>query len=780
MPNNKYLRLKIDNEELDIDVNADFPITFDYQLEDTQDFQKKKSSVSLGLRLPATLQNQKILNTFHNTSVEDNTPGKIFKSPRKIVAEANGSEIFIGKALPKKAIKRGGVPTYYELNCFGNNADWLLDLKEVSLYDLTKHIKFIYDENTIVNSWNFDGRDENMPYVFAPVKYGGWMDPDASNDNNYSIKSMKPSLSVYWILFWGFQSVGYRIESEFFDTPYFRKLVMPWSYGAFLSSEGTKYEIHKFLAKSDDEYWFGNMEDDYVDLNVQDSPAPCFDNNNTTGGDYEYVTREKAMRWTYNRPHYGDLNVTFSLALHYDYKIDFASFVALRVDWFKGDNHIHSDQIFEHTAPTVGSTDGIDLKRLFWTTRVSNGDVISCKVSLRVKRSKLRSVARCNLRVDEFKIEHFEIPVGGEILFDSYLTFQKNNFLDFLRGVLDLFNLSLQTDPVNKTVLIEPTHEYSLSNDLSEIKGGYFTKNNLDWTEKEDLSQDSSVEIYDDNSREFVFRFKDDSNDGALKIVQDRYKITLASGKYVFDDRFKLDKKEFENRYFSPTMHYLVDSFAGITGQPPQMVCLVPENISNTSSPEAQNIFSPKICFYKGLVTGVGGWLFEGKQKTDYPFMFSVNYKTGGENDPILSYTDEKIGDQGYYRIGNGLLKRFFWQRLAIMNNGQWLHTQFRLTNNDITNWFHRERINLNGELWELLSIEGYDSLSEESTKCILRKWVPISIREYENTFPSEGSMKNGIVVVSPSLTGGSPNKLHRVFDSQYNRLMCLYTDIPR
>ena len=37
MPENKYLKIKIDNEELDIDVNADFPIVFDYQLEDVED-----------------------------------------------------------------------------------------------------------------------------------------------------------------------------------------------------------------------------------------------------------------------------------------------------------------------------------------------------------------------------------------------------------------------------------------------------------------------------------------------------------------------------------------------------------------------------------------------------------------------------------------------------------------------------------------------------------------------------------------------------------------------
>ena len=142
----KYLKLKIDNEELDIDTYSDFPIVFDYLLEDTQDFQKKKSSESIGMKLAATLNNQKILNTLNNTAVDDNTPNKIYRGIRNIVAEANGNEIFIGKAIPKRTIKRGAIPISFELNCFGNNADWLIVLKETTIYELVKHIQLIFEK----------------------------------------------------------------------------------------------------------------------------------------------------------------------------------------------------------------------------------------------------------------------------------------------------------------------------------------------------------------------------------------------------------------------------------------------------------------------------------------------------------------------------------------------------------------------------------------------------------------------------------------------------------
>lgn len=786
-----YLKMTINDEELDIDTNSDFPISFDYQLEDVENFQSKKSSESTGIKIPATLKNQRILNTYHWTAVEDFTKTQLHKGIKKIVVEANGDEIFIGKATPYRAYLKGGKPTSYEVDAFGNNGDWIIDMKELTLYEILKKIELTFDKTTIINSWQFDGNNENLPFVFAPVKYADPLDLDSGNDSNYHIKNFRPSISKYFTLFWAFQMFGYKVKSSFMDSPFYRRQVMPWTFGSFLSSEGTKYSIHEFLAKSDIERRFEDM-DDFVDLNVLDTPVPpCFDNNNTVpNGDYTYSNKE--MRWKYNTPHYGPLEVRFAHTIFFDYKIDLSSIVELNVFWYKKDgisgvtNQIQQNQIFDHEAPTFGSTEGSEQVTVYLDASVNPNDEIICKVRVRVSPSKTATVARCILKVEEHKIEYFKIPIGGQVTFDSYLPLQKYKFLDFLKGEVDLYNLSFQTDPVNKIVLIEPTHEYSETHDLSIRKKGYFNGDTIDWSDKEDVSKESYVQLYRDNSREFVFKFKDDNNDGGLKVVQDRYKITLASAKYLFGERFKAEKKEFENRFYSPTMHYNVDEFSNVTGVPPQMICIVPENISNTSSSESQNTFSPKTAYYKGVVSGVGGWRIKDHtgQVTsyqDFPFMFAVNYKNGGHNDPIISYCDEKIGNNGEYIVGRGLLKRFFWQRLAIMNDGRQLNTNMLLNNKDITNWFHQERIILHGEKFELIKIDGFKPLKGSSTGCVLRKWVPITEREKENTYPSEKSiLTDAMEVLVEPISSSDNTVIDKVFDTQYYRLMCLYRDIPR
>ena len=71
-------------------------------------------------------------------------------------------------------------------------------------------------------------------------------------------------------------------------------------------------------------------------------------------------------------------------------------------------------------------------------------------------------------------------------------------------------------------------------------------------------------------------------------------------------------------------------------------------------------------------------------------------------------------------------------------------------------------------------------NLNDNSTKVTLRKWVPISKEQLDNTYPSETSiLTNAVVVIIPPIASNG-NDIDKVFDTQYYRLMCLYNDIPR
>ena len=770
----KNIQLYIENKELDYDASTgNFPITIDYAFEDTVDFQKKKGSEALDIDIPGTLKNAKNLNSFGTNAIFDITPDQKSKNIKGFRIVALGDEIFTGKVIPASGKKQHGIIKSYKINAFGGNSDWTIDLAETTFYDILKNINLEFSKANIVNSWNYDGRNENLPFVFAPVKYAAALDFENGDDRSYSMENMKPSMSVYWILIWGLQKAGYSVKSDFFDSYFFRRLVMPWTWGSFLTSEGTKYDIHKVEAKSETSYRIeGNALEGEINLYVT---KELQDNNSTVaGGDYSYVN--KRSRWTYNTPNFGKLKARFGIDLSYDTKVDMGSHITIYTLWFKNGIQVKQTEINYCKAPALGSRIAMDIGYDWCDFLVENtGDYIECSVYIDAKETNTATVCRTNLQVMSFTTEFFKIPEGGTVDFSNYLGLQKYKFLDFFRGIIDTFNLSLATDNSTKTICIEPTHGYSLTNDLSQLYSpGYFNGKTLDWTNIEDTEKESEFNLYSDKSREFTFKFKNDSSDGALKIVQDRNSNVLGSSKYVFSDRFK-EKQQFENRFFAPTMHYFCNDFQNITGISPQLVCMVPENISNTSSGESQNTFEPKLCFYKGRTTGVGGWKFKdqkGNEDTyqDLPFMFAVNYQQGGENDIALSYSDEKIGTKDYSPIVPGLMKRFYMQRLAIMNHGVWDAPYFKLKNSHIKNWFHRENIVIKGIRYELINIKSFNPNSNDSSNVTLRQWVPVSQRDYDYSFPSLDSIKTGKV------TTGDKS----VYDMVYSQLICLYGDIPR
>lgn len=730
---NTYLEIIIGNEKVDPKSIVDLPLSIHYKLEDKTDFTSKQGSDALSISFPATTQNDKVSNTYHNPAIEDLTIGQVYRSIRDARIKVAGVELLVGKAFLKEA-KHNGIPLSYEYDFYGNNSDWIISLKETTMYDFLKQISFIFTKSLIISSWNFDGTDENLPYCFIPIRYGISMETALSiadgttmiDDYNMRPDYMKPSISKYWLIIWGFRSIGYTVKSDFFDTEYFRRQMMPWTWGNFLDSDGTKLDTLKFLAKSTNEIWIDTeTNEEFVDVKASNVTVNgAFDNSKG----YSYIGSNE-MQWIYPSDptmNFGTLNLTVHLNIFLEATAVTGSYVVLKVYWYKNGILDSTVELLNLTAPTIGRRDANGNYEDYHTfDAIVPTDRISARIWLDLHDSDF---GRGNIRfsVESFETAYFRTPIGGTVNFENFLGLKNFKFLDFLAGVIDEFDIVPQADSATKTIFMEPSHPYSTTDDLSVTDGGYFNGNWIDWSDKQDLAKESTMENFTDSERELYFMYKDDPNDGALKKIQDRNNNRLGQAKYVFPDRFKAGTKNIENRFFAPTMHYdvLQWKFDGLDA--PQMIIMAPENVSNLSHGEAQNTFAPKSIYYKGLTTSYK-WVFDNDNTQPYPFGFAVNYKTGGEVDPIFSYADEQIGIPGAQVTGKGLLRRFYLQRLAIMRNGQYYTTFFRLNNNDVCNFLHREFIICRGQKWELIELT-YKPLRDDSAEVILRKWSPVTV----------------------------------------------------
>lgn len=707
-------------------------------------------------------------------------------------------------------------------------------MKDLSLWHCLSDNTHTFDVATVESSWYAYDSDEAHDYVYAPVRY---RQPFGNNDDTVDIFHLRPSLSIYWMVIRAFRLFGYRVQSDFMSTEYFRRLVMPWVWGSFFDITGSVKDGLTFKASGPvpvTEYYFYYVTGSFsgyvfsTGINVfrLDNTIPPHGHDNFDL--YSFDEGSGKMIWQYSPPatvasYVGDnISANFKMKLHAKAEAEAGSPLA-PARWVHV--NIEITHIYASGAPTVVTlvdfenlsvTDGVNdyllsgAVQAFTVGGIYNGDILEfrikiessgdteCGFQLSSNRSDTISPGEQLISYSTLELTSLQLEVGGTVNLKFYDKFKGYRFLDMFRGLVDMFNLSIQTNPIDKVVTIEPTHDYKLP--VSGWVGGYFKSNRLNWTDKQDVSKENVVTLFSESERQLDFQYKQDGSDGGQNIFAARYKgiylnNTVSSkvnntnidngiiagvpgaARYMFPNRFRKGAKQMTNRFFSATMHYIHkawDNISGAGSPAPQLIAIIPENINDSSASAVSQTFEPKIAYYKGPLTiaDIGGWRWIGDPKAPYaevtatsfelPLMFSVNYGTGGENDPVLSYSDQKINGV----IVPGLLRTFFLKRLAIMRHGRQYKPWIRLNNGDMINWLHREPIILNGAKYYLIGVEQYDPLSDDSSKCIMWKVVEPEKTDTDNIYPSEDSL-NGATLLGQ-------------FDLRYAPLVLFNTDIPQ
>jgi len=439
------------------------------------------------------------------------------------------------------------------------------------------------------------------------------------------------------------------------------------------------------------------------------------------------------------------------------------------------------------------------------TNYIGTGDALKTAARFYSGLGTNAAAPHWQLSCTHIELTGFYLVQGANVNFQAYDAFRNYGVLDLLRGVIDLYNLSIQTDPINKVVMIEPTDGYTLPDGSTGT--GYYNDNKLDWNDKQDVSLNNEMKLFCDAPRLFDFQYAQDGNDGGINTYIARYKgfyplrsdydgegvakgfksIVPGAARYVFPSRFQVGHKAQTNRFFTPLLHYFATEFTNASTQvsghnydaiAPQLPVILPASNNPTSAGSYAETFAPKIAYYKGLVSPAdygtlwyspdydssqlinpdtgSGLLYPALPQNPattgstsalplLPMMFAVNYMQHGSSDPVLTYCNQYLDGQ----VVAGLMQRFFLRRLARMRGGRQYKAYCHLTLNDVCNWWHKEGIMLRGSQWRIIGIDKYNPITNQSCEVLLWKDEYPTDEDKARSYPSDDSVTN-----MPSILG--------------------------
>lgn len=238
------LLVRIDNEWRSIDLYGEIPISVVIQQSDITDFSKVKSPFSKTFEVPSTSNNSHIFGNYFEVNGTDFNPFLKIET----VVQYKGTVIFEG-FLRMNAVVNNPNFTNYELFILGSVSDFISEIQGTTLRDLD-WTELTHDLNYTAVTTSWEAKDNNIdglfggnilyPLVHYGLTYsntGSGATPNFSysftGDTGFYLSGhsipptiFKPSIRLKYVLDKIFESSNYKVNSEFFDTDYFKSIYM--------------------------------------------------------------------------------------------------------------------------------------------------------------------------------------------------------------------------------------------------------------------------------------------------------------------------------------------------------------------------------------------------------------------------------------------------------------------------------------------------------------------------------------------------------------------------
>ena len=678
------IRLFIEGNELD--VNEGFTHQITYAVDDIKNIDSKATAFSKTIVLPGTANNNKLLGNifeFGNANLTNDDGLNVsynFNASKsaKILVEINGLIILKG-VLRLMEIVIDGVNIDYEIALFGELGGFVSKLGNSKLQDLDfSAYNHSYTGTNIVNSWD---TVNGSGYYYPLIDYG----KVSLQKQSFYYRAFRPALYVKEYMEKIITEAGYTYESNFFNTNFFKRLIIPNNDNGFLKKDSTNYVEGN-----------NNATDTYTNTGGSDK---TFTQVFQDVGSLTSFTRSGGI-YTYTGTG-GSVKIT-SL-IKYD-NTQFNS--AIRVYIIK-----ESLGVKTTLATAIPNPDVTGEFTISAITELLTNDKLYIQIFIRDPRGAGTTIFKVltdsTIVISKEPSGWVEYSLNNSI--DVSTTIPSNILQkDFFASILKMFNLMVTEDKFkNNHLIIEPWIDfYNLDSSTY-----------LDWTQKMDRSEPIRVKPMSEiNARFYDFKFKSDSD-----YYNDKYKkrFNEGYGDRKFDNHLDFAKETSSNEVIfssTPLVNYPAVNFG-------DKIYPTIFKWDGTTTDKEEQVGSNIRIMQAKKITDVIAWdILDGPDEdNDSPISggsgLTVYGYAGHLDDPDAPGADLNFGatQELYFNLATGALSNnmfnaYYSSYMAEITDkdSRLLTAKFKLTEKDIFNLDFGKFIWIDGVLYRLIKIYDY------------------------------------------------------------------------
>jgi hypothetical protein len=225
-----------------VDITDGIPIPLTYQITDITEPDKRKGNRSKTITLPGTQKNMNIFHTCFDVRLTDGTSGVVNFDPSKkapVRLYYGGLLQFEGVCSIKQCNLKNKIWSF-DIYMFSDFMNYMDELKKIKLASLGWD-DYLHDLTTanIEDSWDGTIQYQGSPasnavgtnwdgigYYYGLVDYGS-----RTVSDEWDLEDMVPQVFVYDIIQRMFTQIGVTVNSDFFDSQRFKRMMLAWEGG---------------------------------------------------------------------------------------------------------------------------------------------------------------------------------------------------------------------------------------------------------------------------------------------------------------------------------------------------------------------------------------------------------------------------------------------------------------------------------------------------------------------------------------------------------------------